>query len=181
MPKPSHAQLAALYFRLGNATFGGGDPTMAALQRELTGPRQWLTNEQHGLAYGLARATPGTNVLAYCAATGWMILGWPGAVLCVGAVSVPTAVIAAWFCGVYDAFRANEAFQAAMLGIAASAIGMMAASGLAVVRSRLGAGWLLPGLAIVAAAILATRFGLLSPLKMLALAALSGALVGDRR
>lgn len=181
MTKPGFASVAKLYLRLGNTTFGGGDPTMAGLQRELVHRREWLTPEQHGLAYGLARVTPGTNVLAYCAATGWMLLGVPGALLAVMGVCVPTAVIAAWFCGVYDSYGGNRYFQAAIGGVVASAVGMMASSGLSLVRSRLRPGWIALGLFLVIGAIAVRSAGLLSPLKVLALAAFLGALAGDRK
>ena len=72
-------RLLFLSLRVGNSTFGGGEPTMAVFQRELVGRRGWLSPEQYGLAYGLARVTPGTNVLAFCAAAGWQLLKWPGA------------------------------------------------------------------------------------------------------
>jgi len=35
-------RLALLFLRVGNLTFGGGDPTMAALHRELVVSRGWL-------------------------------------------------------------------------------------------------------------------------------------------
>jgi len=181
MTNPRFASLAKLYLRLGNTTFGGGEPTTAGLQRELVHRREWLTPEQHGLAYGLARVTPGTNVLAYCAATGWMLLGLPGALAAVSAVCIPTAIIAAWFCGIYDSHGSNRYFQAAMAGVVASAIGMMASSGLSLIRSRVKPGWIALGLLIVAAALAARIAGLLSPLKVLALAAVIGAIAGDRK
>src|SRR5579872_3489231 len=59
-----------IFLRVGNLTFGGGDPTMAALQSELVHTRGWLTAEQYALIYGLARITPGTNLLAFSAASG---------------------------------------------------------------------------------------------------------------
>jgi len=68
MPPASLKQLAWIFLRVGNLTFGGGDPTMAALQSELVAGRRWLDEEQYGLIYGLARITPGTNLLAFSAA-----------------------------------------------------------------------------------------------------------------
>src|SRR5581483_6974984 len=64
------ARLTAVFFRIGNTTFGGGDPTMAALRRELVERKEWLTDEDYATAFALARVTPGTNVVAFCAAAG---------------------------------------------------------------------------------------------------------------
>jgi hypothetical protein len=38
------------------------------------------------LAYALSRLTPGTNLLAFCTAVGWLILRLPGALLALAAV-----------------------------------------------------------------------------------------------
>src|SRR5579871_5626486 len=92
--KPTLLSLGWLYLRIGNTTFGGGTPTMAALQRELTERKNWITQEDFALAYSLARITPGTNILAFCAATASRILSFPGALLAVLAVTVPSAVLA---------------------------------------------------------------------------------------
>ena len=66
---------------------------MAMLQRELIG-REWITRADFALAYSLARVTPGTNVLAFCAATGARVLGLTGALAAVLAVTLPSAILA---------------------------------------------------------------------------------------
>ena len=66
----TRGRMTALFLRVGNLTFGGGDPTMSALYAELVTNRRWMSNETYGLIYALARITPGTNMLAFCAAAG---------------------------------------------------------------------------------------------------------------
>src|ERR1700719_4180292 len=61
MERANWRNVSWLYTRIGSTTFGGGDPTMAALQGELFA-RKWLDRERYGLIYALARATPGTNI-----------------------------------------------------------------------------------------------------------------------
>lgn len=179
MKHPSAGAVGSLYLRIGSITFGGGDPTMAALQRELVDNRAWLTAEQHGLAYGLARVTPGTNVLAYCAATGWMISRWAGSLLAVSGVVMPSALLAIWMCSAYETYGVHPYFRAAMSGVVAAAVGMMAASGVSIIRARAAGRWLLPAVLFAAASVAAMRFDLLSPLKILAIAGVLGALFGD--
>src|SRR6266545_4318631 len=106
MPKLSLARLTGIYLRVGNLTFGGGDPTMAALQNELVVRHGWLTPEKYALTYALARITPGTNVLAFCAGSGWYILGWRGAAAAVLAASLPSAIFTVLLTAGYDAARA---------------------------------------------------------------------------
>ena len=69
MAQPQLTAVTRLFLRVGVTIFGGGDPTIAILQREFY-KREWLSPEKVGIAFGLARLTPGTNVLALCAAAG---------------------------------------------------------------------------------------------------------------
>ena len=65
-------EVTRLFVRVGTTVFGGGYPAIAVLQREFD-RRRWLTPQKFGLAFGLARLTPGTNFLAFCAASGWYL------------------------------------------------------------------------------------------------------------
>lgn len=124
---PRLTQLTAVFLRTGNTTFGGGEPTIAALQRELVTKRGWLGNEQFGLAYGLARITPGTNLLAFCAAMAWFLRGWPASIAAVLAVTVPSSTLIVWITYVYQAGMSNHLAIAAIGGTLAAAVGMMVA------------------------------------------------------
>ncbi len=143
MSRPSLKSLALIFFRVLNLTFGGGDPMMAALERELVPRRGWLTREHYGLAYGLARITPGTNVLAFCAGVAWVIRGWPGAALAVVGGSAPSALVAVWLTYAYQAMKDNPLAIGAITGLLASAVGMMLAAAWTLVRPNLAPGkWL---------------------------------------
>src|ERR1700694_3001275 len=110
---PRLTELAGVFLRIGNTTIGGGEPTVAAFQREL-GRRGWLLPEQFGLAYALARLTPGTNMLAFCAAAGWYALGGAGSVAGGGAVTVPSSVLVVWLTGVCEMGKQIPWLQAAV-------------------------------------------------------------------
>jgi chromate transporter len=126
-----------LYLKTGNTTFGGGDPTMALLQRELIG-RSWISREDFALAYSLARVTPGTNVLAFCAATGGRILGLGGAFTAVLAVTLPSAILAVLLTRGFEAWRTHPWMMAAIGGTVAAVSGMMWASVWSLVKPYLG-------------------------------------------
>ena len=70
MPRPSLAELTRVIFRISNTTFGGGYITMAALKRELVDDRHWISETDYALSFALARITPGTNIIAFCAGVG---------------------------------------------------------------------------------------------------------------
>lgn len=89
---PSIRQLAWLIARDVNRTVGGGNASMELLRRSFEA-RGWVDAQTHGLFVAVSRLTPGTNILAYCAAAGWRLQRWRGAAAAVAAASVPGALI----------------------------------------------------------------------------------------
>jgi chromate transporter len=172
--RPPLRQLAALFFRLVNFTFGGGDPAMAAIEREVVSRRQWLTPEKYGLAYGLARVTPGTNVLAFSAAVAWFLRGWPGALAAVVAGTIPSTILVAWLSYGYQALKANPVALGAIAGMLASAVGMMFAAAWSLVRPELRPRTWLRALALAGGAMALTASLGLAPIYVLGLAAAAG-------
>jgi chromate transporter len=132
----SIGKLAITYLRIGNTTFGGGDPTMMALQRDLVEHKRVLSADEFSLSYALARATPGTNILAFCAGTGWQLRGWMGALIAVIAVGVPSSVVAVFFSGAYQVLDANPVGRSAISSTLAAAVGLMFAGAWLLIRPR---------------------------------------------
>ena len=91
---PSVKKLTEIFFRIGNTTFGGGYVTIGMLGRELVDARRWISAEKFDLAFALARVTPGTNLIAFCAAIGALICGTAGAIAAVVAVTAPSSALA---------------------------------------------------------------------------------------
>jgi chromate transporter len=131
-------KLTGIFLRIGNTTFGGGYVTMAMLGRELVDTRRWLTREKFDLAFALARVTPGTNVLAFCAAVGALICGVAGAVAAVLAVSAPSAVVAVLFMQGFESSQGNRIAMAAIGGTIAAVAGMMWATIWTILRPHVG-------------------------------------------
>jgi chromate transporter len=167
--KPSLASLTGVYLKIGNTTFGGGDPTTLLLQRELTG-RGWITREDFALAYSLARITPGTNVLAFCAATGARVLGVVGAIAAVLAVTLPSAILAVLLTRSFEAWRTHPWAMAAIGGTVAAVSGMMWASVWLLVRPYIG--W--RALLFTGGAFLAAWKFHVTPVPVILVAALAG-------
>jgi chromate transporter len=167
--KPSLLSVTVLYLKIGNTTFGGGDPTVALLQRELTG-REWITREDFALAYSLARVTPGTNVLAFCAATGARVLGLVGAIAAVLAVTLPSAILAVLLTRGFETWRAHPLALAAIGGTVAAVSGMMWASVWYLIKPTYG----LRAILISGAAFLAAFQFHVTPVPVILAAALAG-------
>lgn len=148
---------------------------MAALQSKLF-ERKWLDTGEYGLVYGLARATPGTNILAFCAGTGWLAIGGLGAVLAVVGASLPSSVIVTLLTAGYVFWQGNPWAMAAIGGMLAAATGLMGVAAFALLKPHLQkTRWLRAAVIFAAALILTLRFGF-TPIQVLGLAALTGAI-----
>jgi chromate transporter len=177
VPAPTLRKLTGVFLRVGNSTFGGGTPTIAALQRELVEQRSWLSPEDYALAFSLARITPGTNVIAFCAAAGSRILGLRGALAATLAETGPSAVLALLMTQGYETWRTNAWMMAGVAGTIAAVAGMMWASVWSIVKPHFQArSTALRGIVITLGAFAAVRELGLSPVSVIGLAALAGLL-----
>ncbi len=138
MPRPSLGELSRLIFRVANVTFGGGYITMAALKRELADDRDWISQTDYALSFALARITPGTNIIAFCAGVGWVVRGIPGAIASVVAVTVPSSVIALLFMLMFDAWQHNPHLAGGLGAAVAAACGMTWSVVISIVRPYVG-------------------------------------------
>lgn len=173
MTRPRFGSVTRLFARVGVTVFGGGDPTIAILQREFY-QRDWLSPEKFAIAFGLARLTPGTNVLAFCAAAGWYLLGLAGAIAAVLAITIPASVIVVWLTRAYDLTGRYPAAQAIANALLAAAVGTMVGAAVLLVRAQSAKGrWLRP-VAIAAGAFALAYVVKLSPLPVIAIAAVVG-------
>jgi chromate transporter len=173
MTRPRLTDATRLFFRVGVTVFGGGDPTIAILQREFY-RRDWLSPENFAIAFGLARLTPGTNVLAFCAAAGWYLLGLGGALAAVLAITIPASVLVVWLTRAYDLTTHYPLAQSIANTLLAAAVGTMTGAALLLVRTQCKPGrWLRP-VAISTGAFLLAFVAKLTPLEVIGLAAIAG-------
>lgn len=173
MSRPCLAALSTLFLRVGITVFGGGDPTIAILQREFY-RREWLSPEKFAIAFGLARLTPGTNVLAFCAAAAWYILGLAGALAAVFAITIPPSVLVVWLTRAYDLTLHHPLALSIANALLAAAVGTMIGAALLLVRSQSKRGrWLRP-IAISVVSFALASVAKLTPLQVIGLAAVVG-------
>jgi chromate transporter len=136
--KPTTAQLTGVIFRIGNTTFGGGFVTMLVIGRDFIERRGWLKQNEFDIAFALARITPGTNIVAFCAAVGSILRGWPGAILAVLAVTAPPAAIAVLLMQGFETWRNHPWVGAALATTVAAVTGMMWATVWMLTRPHIG-------------------------------------------
>lgn len=136
--EPTLSLIAWIFFRIGNTTFGGGYVTIGMLGREVVEKRRWMSSEKFDLAFALSRVTPGTNLLAFCAAMGAQLKGFMGAVVAVLALTVPSAIVAVLFIYGFEAGQNNAVAMAAIGGTVAAVAGMMWSTIWTILRPHVG-------------------------------------------
>lgn len=171
MQQPSLRQLAAVFFRIGNSTFGSGSTAVVLLSREMT-ERHWLVQWQADLFYTLARVVPGTNVLAFVAASAWAIRGWAGAVIALLALSIPASVIVVLLTLAYQRWHESLYGGAFITGAMSAIVGIVIAASYQLARPTFIPGKRTRTLILVAGA--ASLSAWLPPLTVMLIAAVAG-------
>ena len=127
MDEPSLREIASIFFRVGNITFGSGAASTVLLREEIVEKRSWLGKHQFALCYALARVTPGTNLFALFSAAAWYVRGWPGAIVAIVAASLPASIVVILLTLGYLAISTNRLGQAAIVGAMAAVVGTIIA------------------------------------------------------
>lgn len=128
---PSHAlELFDSFFRVGSLVFGGGHVVLPLLQGEVVEPG-WVTNEQFVAGYGAAQAVPGP-LFTFSAYLGTVMgpepNGWPGALLALVAIFLPSFLLVTGALPFWDLLRSMPVFQSALKGINAAVVGLLLAA-----------------------------------------------------
>ncbi len=172
---PTLLQIGWLFTRYANLTFGGGSATIAVLQKQIVARRQWLSELEFNLGFALSRLTPGTNLLAFCTAVGWMKRRWSGAVVALLAASIPCSIIAVIATHFFEVWQQHPMFLAAIRGALAAAVAVMFNTAWVLAAPHVKTS--VPKAAvIVPGAIALVVFAGLSPFQVLLVAAVAGVL-----
>ena len=173
--RPSLRELASIFARYANTTFGGGSATIAVLKDEVVTKRPWLDQEQFDLNYALSRLTPGTNLLAFCTAAGWTTRRWRGALVALIASSMPCSILAVIVTVFYEQLHGSAWFQAALSGALAAAVAIMLSTAWVFAKPHVKAAPWKAAVVVPSAAALSLGVGL-TPVRILLLAAVTGLL-----
>jgi chromate transporter len=158
-------------------TFGGGSATIATLRREIITKRDWVTQRQFDLSYALSRLTPGTNLLAFSTAVGWLVRGWSGALVVLLASSIPCSVLAVLLTAVYQSLTRHPSAMVGLRGALAAAVGIVAATAWILIRLHVKETSKLNIAAFAVGAFLLAAVLHIPPIHILLLAAATGVLL----
>jgi chromate transporter len=130
------AAIFAAFFRLGVTSFGGG--TAAWLYRAIVQRRGWIDDRTYLAGVGLSRVLPGSAGVSLTVQAGQYLRGGKGALTAVlGLLSGPFFIVIGLAAGV-DRVAHSPVAHAFLDGVAAAAIGLTFATGLALAPRRRG-------------------------------------------
>lgn len=130
--KEQHTRTRRAYgIGYGNWTFGAGSATIAVLQTELIDRKNWVDREAFTLSFGLARLTPGTNPLSFCAGIRWLLRCFSGAVSVLLAGSIPCSANALLL---YETWSKNRFVVVCLRGALGATVLVMIATGWTLIR-----------------------------------------------
>ncbi len=165
--------LTWVFAKIGSILYGSGYVLIAFLRRELVLARHWLTEAQLLDAIAIGQVTPGP-VFTTATFIGFVLGGWPGAVLATTAIFVPSFVFVAASAPLIPRLRASRSMSGFLDGVNAAAIGLMASACIFLARDALLT-W--PQRAIGAAAGALLVLTKVNPTWVLAAAAAAGAAI----
>jgi chromate transporter len=127
----SHAlAMADSFYRAGSLVFGGGHVLLPLLQAEVVAPG-WVSNDAFLAGYGAAQAVPGP-LTTFAAYLGTVMQvepnGWPGGLLCLVAVFLPSFLLVVGALPFWHRLRGNRAARAALAGVNAAVVGLLLAA-----------------------------------------------------
>jgi chromate transporter len=112
--------LLDLFIAFGRSTmlgYGGGPSIIPLYQNEVVNRFGWMGKEEFGQALAFGNALPGPIATKLAAYIGFKVAGWGGAVVAIGAVVLPTALLMVLLVNVMYKLQSNNYIKGMIKGI----------------------------------------------------------------
>jgi len=149
--QPSRREAFRYWLRLGLISFGGPVAQIAIMHRELVEERRWIDERTYLNALNLVILLPGPEALQLAIWLGWRLHGAAGGVVAGLCFILPSMALLLALSFVYALHGDVPLVAAALLGLKATAIALIAQAVVRIARSALKnpLHWLLAGAALV--------------------------------
>jgi chromate transporter len=119
----------ALYFGLLSLlAFGGLPSVLPEMHRYVVEVKSWASAADFIQLFAIAQAAPGPNIL-FASLVGWKVSGLAGAVVALGAICAPAAVLAWWVADAWEKYREAPWRLALQRAIAPLVVGLILSGG----------------------------------------------------
>jgi chromate transporter len=134
--RPGLLQIGLELSRQGAFAFGGLGATLSLLQSGLVARRQWIQQSDISEALAFTKALPGSTGIQVVAYLGWLIRGWPGALVATIAYIAPAMVLMIVVAAGSLVLPGQPWVQGALTGIQVAVVGLVAAAMWRLARSE---------------------------------------------
>jgi chromate transporter len=149
--------LVLTFLKIGAFTFGGGMVMIPFIEQDAVRTFGWLTQREFVDAIAMGQITPGPIVIS-SVFIGYKVAGFVGAVLAMGAISLPTFFYSIAAAHQLHRLKTNLRVRAVLRGVGPAVVGMILAAGLIIAKASVADIW--SGLLVLACLIAIVRFKL---------------------
>ena len=128
--------LGLFFLKVGSLLFGSGMVLFAFIQRDVVSRYGWLTQQQLIDAIAVGQMTPGP-VLSSATFIGYLVSGWPGALVATVAVFLPSFIIVSLMGPFIPRLRQSRIAQAFLKGVNAAVVALILTVSLVLFRSAI--------------------------------------------
>lgn len=132
-----YGRLLLDFVRFGCFTFGGGWSIIAQMRQLYVEKRQVITDEELLDLTSVARSLPGTMIGNVAMLYGYRVAGLVGGLMCVLGMVIPPMIILICISFFYNAFRSSYWVTAAMEGMQAAVVPIIAGAALGMVKGSI--------------------------------------------
>lgn len=162
--------------RFGLFTFGGGWSIIAQMDQLYVQKKKVITSEELLDLVSVAKSIPGTMIANAAMLFGYRAAGLPGGILCVFGMCFPPMAVLVLISFCYGAFRDNYWVNAAMHGMQAAVVPIIASVAVNLVKGSMKYP---PCVVIIIASTLIYLFADIHPVLLVVFGAIVGLLMGE--
>lgn len=123
---PIWVDLGAAWLRVGIFGFGGGPSVVPLIRHECVERYGWMTDQELLDALAFGNALPGPIAVKLAAHVGMQVGGWPGCVVALAALNLPSIAMMLGLGFLYLRYRTHPAIVGAMAGVRPAVVGLLA-------------------------------------------------------
>ncbi len=121
-------KLFFVWIKIGYSSFGGGAVTQYLIQEHFIYKNHWITEAQFANIIAMCQIAPGINLLAMTILIGKRLAGWPGILVSLLGLILPSAAITIAITAFYAHFRGIAKVQNALQTMFAAIFGISIAT-----------------------------------------------------
>lgn len=121
-------KLFLTWLKIGFTSFGGGAITQYLIQENFIYKHKWITAESYANIIGMCQITPGINIVAYTILIGKQLAGWPGILVSLLGLILPSAAITVGISAIYVSLSQFHRVQSALHTVFAAIFGISLAT-----------------------------------------------------